>query len=213
MPSPDAPGGRGHITSPMAADRAISTLRCCDLARGSGRPSISTRSSSRLGYRRSADAGARHSCVTAEPEALGARNLAGPDLRRYTRSSGGHDVNGHARSSHRKWPATPCMIVPAVTEVSFPQTTADIPSSGDASVPSPWHGRRRRQTTVGPALGPRCRAQEASSGKRASKAARDIGQVVKLQRLGIDRTLGRTSVPTATAEGRSTCRQTGSSEG
>ena len=66
-------------------------------------------------------------------------------------------------------------FVPAVTEVSFPQAAHSQPP-GDASVPSPCRpqaGQTRRDA-----------GRRRPSGKRASKAARDIGRS-SFQRLGM----------------------------
>ena len=121
--------------------------------------------------------GARHSCVTAEPE-------AGPGVagRRYRSSGLRHDVNGHQPGLQGQVAAVHDRV-PLVTEVSFTATAFDIPSSPSAraSVPSPCHGRRRGQTNaVGSSAWLRDaeRRTPASSGKRASKAARDIRAVV-----------------------------------
>ena len=69
-----------------------------------------------------------------------------------------------------------CMIVPAVTEVSFPQA-AHSQLARQRFSPQPLSWPQAGQTKPsGQRLAARCRAQEASSGKRASKAARDIGR-------------------------------------
>ena len=77
-----------------------------------------------------------------------------------------------------------CMIVPAVTEVSFPQAAHSQLARRRFS-PQPLSWPQAGQTKPsGQRLAARCRAQEASSGKRASKAARDIGRSY-FQRLGM----------------------------
>ena len=79
-----------------------------------------------------------------------------------------------------------CMIVPAVHDRACGQGVTEV------SFPQAAHFARRRfsvaaggaDEAVGPAPGGECRAQEASSGKPASKAARDMGRSY-FQRLAI----------------------------
>ena len=69
-----------------------------------------------------------------------------------------------------------CMIVPAVTEVSFPQAThSQLARRRFSSQPLSWPQAGQTKPS-GQRLAARCREQEASSGKRASKAARDMGR-------------------------------------
>ena len=69
-----------------------------------------------------------------------------------------------------------CMIVPAVTEVSFPQAAhSQLARRRFSSQPLSWPQAGQTKPS-GQRLAARCRAQEASSGKRASKAARDMGR-------------------------------------
>ena len=76
------------------------------------------------------------------------------------------------------------MIVPAVTEVSFPQAAHSQLARRRFS-PQPLSWPQAGQTKPsGQRFAARCRAQEASSGKRASKVARDIGRS-SFQRLGM----------------------------
>ena len=68
------------------------------------------------------------------------------------------------------------MIVPAVTEVSFPQAAhSQLARRRFSSQPLSWPQAGQTKPS-GQRLAARCRAQEASSGKPASKAARDIGR-------------------------------------
>ncbi len=77
-----------------------------------------------------------------------------------------------------------CMIVPAVTEVSFPQAAhSQLARRRFSPQPLAWPQAGQTKPS-GQRLAARCRAQEASSGKRASKAARDIGRSY-FQRLGM----------------------------
>ena len=97
------------------------------------------------------------------------------------------------------------MIVPAVTEVSFPQAAhSQLARRRFSSQPLSWPQAGQTKPS-GQRLAARCRAQEASSGKPASKAARDMGRSY-FQRLAI--TKHYTNIlPTPTRN--STSRQTG----
>ena len=98
-----------------------------------------------------------------------------------------------------------CMIVPAVTEVSFPQAAHSQLARRRFS-PQPLSWPQAGQTKPsGQRLAARCRAQEASSGKRASKAARDMGRSY-FQRLAMTEHYTN-MLPTPTRN--STSRQTG----
>ena len=80
------------------------------------------------------------------------------------------------------------MIVPAVTEVSFPQAAhSQLARRRFSSQPLSWPQAGQTKPS-GQRLAARCRAQEASSGKRASKAARDMGRSY-FQRLAMTETL------------------------
>ena len=97
------------------------------------------------------------------------------------------------------------MIVPAVTEVSFPQAAhSQLARRRFSSQPLSWPQAGQTKPS-GQRLAARCRAQEASSGKRASKAARDMGQSY-FQRLAM--TEHYTNILPTPAR-NSTSRQTG----
>ena len=97
------------------------------------------------------------------------------------------------------------MIVPAVTEVSFPQAAhSQLARRRFSSQPLSWPQAGQTKPS-GQRLAARCRAQEASSGKRASKAARDMGRSY-FQRLAITKHYTN-MLPTPTRN--STSRQTG----
>ncbi len=79
-----------------------------------------------------------------------------------------------------------CMIVPAVTEVSFPQA-AHSQLAGDASVPSPCHGRRRGRRSR------RASCEMPGAGGFIGKARLEGGaghRAVVFPAAGHDRTLG-----------------------
>ena len=97
------------------------------------------------------------------------------------------------------------MIVPAVTEVSLPQAAhSQLARRRFSSQPLSWPQAEQTKPS-GQRLAARCRAQEASSGKPASKAARDMGRSY-FQRLAM--TEHYTNIlPTPTRN--STSRQTG----
>ena len=97
------------------------------------------------------------------------------------------------------------MIVPAVTEVSFPQAAhSQLAQRRFSSQPLSWPQAGQTKPS-GQRLAARCRAQEASSGKRASKAARDMGRSY-FQRLAMTEHYTN-MLPTPTRN--STSRQTG----
>ena len=98
-----------------------------------------------------------------------------------------------------------CTIVPAVAGVSFPQAAhSRLARRRFSSRPLSWPQAGHTKPS-GQRLAARGRAQEASSGKRASKVARDIGRSY-FQRLAISEHYTNKMPTTA---GNSISRQTG----
>ena len=94
-----------------------------------------------------------------------------------------------------------CMTVPALTEVSLPQAAhSQLARRRFSSQPLSWPQAGQTKPS-GQRLAARWRAQAASSGKRASKAARDIGRSC-FQRLGMSEqqeNIKRRSTPNTTS--------------